>query len=98
MKKDWVNKIVRNIIHEISLELNTPIEDVKIGISFYWSIEFQFTVVGGLTRGLTVRNDGRKWGYTVSHGIHSPSDTKSDLIQQAICGRVAERFIKENFN
>jgi len=34
--------------------------------------------------------------YTTSHGVYSPSDMKSDLLQQAICGRIAERLLTEN--
>ena len=97
MKKSWVNTIVRNAIHEVSVAFGTPIVDVKKTMEFDWSVEFEFTVTGGLKRGVTVKNDGRYCGYTVSHGIHSPSDTKSDLLQQAICGRIAERLLTENF-
>lgn len=97
MKKSWVNTIVRNAIHEVSVQYGMPIVDVKVAMEFDWSVEFEFTVTGGLKRGVTVKNDGRYCGYSVSHGIHSPSDTKSDLIQQAICGRIAERLLHENF-
>ena len=97
MKKSWVNTIVRNAIHEVSVTFGMPIVEVKVSTEFDWRLEFEFTVTGGLKRGVTVTNDGRKWGYTVSHGIHSPSDTKSDLLQQAICGRIAERLLHENF-
>ena len=97
MKTDWVKQIIRNAIHEVSVQYGMPITDVKVAIEFDWSVEFEFTVSGGLKRGLTVRNDGRYCGYSVSHGIHSPSDIKSDLIQQAICGRIAERLIHQNF-
>ena len=95
MKKDFIKKIVRNIIHEVSKEFDV-IFDVKIGMEFNDSIEFYFNSMGTLERGVTVR-EGFRGGYSVSHGIHSPSDTKSDLLQQIICGRVADRLFKENF-
>ena len=94
MKKSFINTIVRNIIFEVSKEFNIEPLDVKIDMEFEWSLEFVFVGEGLLSRGVTVRHSN---AYTVSHGIHSPSDSTSDLLQQIICGRVADRLLKENF-
>ena len=93
MKKSFINTIVRNIIFEVSKEFNIEPLDVKISMEFDWSLEFVFEGENLLSRGVTVRYSN---GYSVSHGIHSPSDSTSDLLQQVICGRVAERLLKEN--
>lgn len=96
MKKDFVKKIVRNVAHEVAVEFGLEI-DIKVSMEFDWSIDFEIISPFNLKRSVTVKNNGLYCGYTVSHGIHSPSDTKSDLIQQIICGRVADRLYKENF-
>tara|TARA_R110000803_G_C11946229_1_gene317136 strand:- start:555 stop:842 length:288 start_codon:yes stop_codon:yes gene_type:complete len=93
MKKSFINTIVKNIIFEVSKEFNIEPLDVNINMEFDWSLEFEFIGENLFKRGLTVRYGN---GYTVSHGIHSPSDSTSDLLQQVICGRVAERLLKEN--
>jgi hypothetical protein len=96
MKKPFVKKIVKNVLHEVSVEFDFNLE-VKVTMEFDWSIDFDIISEGLLTRSLSVKNNGLYCGYTVSHGIHSPNDTKSDLLQQIICGRVADRLYKENF-
>ncbi len=98
MKKSWISTIVRNIIFEVSKEFGFEPFDVKMNNEFDWSLEFEFVgeVEGVLKRSLTVRHRDGKDGYSVSHGIHSPSDGTSDLLQQIICGRVADRLLKEN--
>lgn len=95
MKKDWVKKIVRNAIHEVSVAFEVAIECNESPMEFDRSVEFDFTPFKGRKRGVTVRDDGRG-NYTTSHGFHSPADMKSDLLQQAICGRIAERLLTEN--
>jgi hypothetical protein len=96
MKSAWVKQIVKNITHEVSKELGIQI-DVVIDIEFDWVIEFKLKGIGLLDRSLTVRNNGTYCGYFVSHGIHSPSETKSDLVQAIIVGKVGERLFYENF-
>jgi predicted PP-loop superfamily ATPase len=105
MNKSWVNKLVRNIrakvSKEFSVEIIVKLEDTDMG----WVTDFEFEIVLGdmklgkheiIKRGVTVRNSGGKDGYTISRGIHSPANTQADLIQQIICGKVANRLLKEN--
>lgn len=95
MKKAWVKQIVRNFVHEVSKELNLDIKvnDIK---DFETDTKVEFEIFGSdlVTRSLYVYNHGK--GYTISHGIHSPSHGVSDLIQSIVVGRVAQRLLEEN--
>jgi len=96
MNKIFIGEIVRNIIKDVGNQFDIELV-VTSPIEFDWSVDFKITSDTLLSRGLTVRYvSSKNDGYSVSHGIHSPSDTRSDLIQQIICGRVAERLLVEN--
>jgi hypothetical protein len=95
MKKDWVKQVVRNMVHEVSKELNIDlnVNDIK---DFETDNKVEFEMFGSdlVTRSLYVHNHGN--GYSISHGVHSPSHGTSDLIQSIVVGRVAQRFLEEN--
>ena len=96
MNKSRINTIVRNIIHEVSKEFNLGELTVKMGDTFPWSLEFEFTGENFPTKALTVRYSDTKGNYTVSRSIHSPSTDLSDTVQQVVVGRIAERILLNN--
>jgi hypothetical protein len=95
MNKDWVKVIVRNFVHEVSKDLNIDIQvnDIK---DFETDTKVEFEIFGSdlVTRSLHVHHHGN--GYSISHGIHSPSHGTSDLIQSIVVGRVAQRLLEKN--
>jgi hypothetical protein len=95
MKKSWVKVIVRNFVHEVAkdLKIDIQVNDIK---EFETDSKLEFEIFGSdlVTRSLYVHNHGN--GYTISHGIHSPSHNTSDLIQNIVVGRVAQRLLEEN--
>ena len=95
MKKGWLITIVRNAVYEIAKEFGVELDaNVEFEVSDF-RVEFKIVGKGLSDRSLTVHHNNQ-YGYSVSHGIHSPSDTKSDMLQLMIVGKVANRLFIEN--
>lgn len=95
MKKEWVNTIVKNAIFEVSKRLGLGEILIETDNSFTDRLEYSFSGKNLLPRSLYLRYESG--GYTVSGGIHSPSDLKSDLFQKILIGEIAERLFYENY-
>lgn len=92
-----ITTVVKNIVHEVTKEFNiesTVKVEVRTDNGSYKSMEYYIISKDLEQRGVYVQSNNGI--HTVSHGFHSPSDNKSDLIQLIIVGRVAERLLKEN--
>ena len=95
MKKSWIITIVKNAAFEIAKEFGVDLEAVIDYDAEGQYVEFKIIGEGLLDRGLRVRYDSRD-GYSVSHGFHSPSQAKSDILQLMVVGKVANRLFTEN--
>ena len=95
MKKSWIIQIVKNTAFEIGKEFGVELEAIIDYESEGQYVEFKLVGKDLLDRSLRVRHDFRD-KYRVSHGIHSPSQAKSDMLQLMVVGKVANRLFIEN--
>ena len=66
MNKNLIKKIVRNIVFEVSNEFGFK-TNVKIGMEFDWSVDFDIEIENGLNRSLYVKFMSNN--YSISHGF-----------------------------